>query len=175
MTSLPGRAPLWGCARAGSGLDRLPEGVSLRPARASEQAILRAIIRRARINPLGLNWQRFVVVADQQGSVVACGQVKPHRDGTRELASLAVVEAWQGKGLARAIIEHLQQVSGPPLWLTCRERLAPLYRRFGFQQVQRSADMSPYFRRLDRVAKTILRFARQGGGLAVMLWQESCT
>lgn len=154
---------------------RLPEGLFLRPARESEQVILRAIIRRARINPLGLSWRRFVVVADRQGSIVACGQVKPHRDGTRELASLAVVDAWQGKGLARAIIEHLQQAWGPPLWLTCRERLAPFYQHFGFQRVQRSADLSPYFRRLDRVAGAILRYARPGEGLAVMLWQESCT
>ena len=132
------------------------------------------MIRRAGINPLGLHWRRFVVV-EANGEVIACGQVRVHGDGTRELASLAVADGWQGKRLARAIIEHLQRQAGPPLWLTCREGLVPLYRRFGFGQVTASGELSPYFRRLIRVARVLFKIMRRQEGLAVMRWPESCT
>ncbi len=132
------------------------------------------MIRRAGINPLGLAWRRFVVVEASEG-IIACGQVKDHADGSRELASLAVAEGWRGRGLARVIIEHLQRQSGPPLWLTCREGLVPLYTRFGFREVTDTRDLSPYFRRLMRLARVILRIVRPEEGLAVMLWPESCT
>jgi N-acetylglutamate synthase-like GNAT family acetyltransferase len=132
------------------------------------------MIRRAGINPLGLHWRRFVVVEARE-SIIACGQVKVHGDSSRELASLAVAEGWQGTGLARAVIEHLQRQAGPPLWLTCREGLVPLYQRFGFREVTESGELSPYFRRLMRLARFILRIVRPEEGLAVMLWPESCT
>lgn len=159
----PGRAP-----RA------LPGGAVMRSATAGDQPAIRWMIRRAGINPLGLGWRRFVVVETSDG-ILACGQVKVHGDGSRELASLAVAERWQGRGLARAIIEHLQRQVGPPLWLTCRARLVPLYTRFGFREVTEARELSPYFRRLMRLARVILRIVRPEEGLAVMLWPESCT
>ena len=125
----------------------------MRPAMAGDQPAIRRMIRRAGINPLGLAWRRFVVVEASEG-IIACGQVKDHADGSRELASLAVAEGWRGRGLARVIIEHLQRQSGPPLWLTCREGLVPLYTRFGFRKVTEAGDLSPYFRRLMRLAAT---------------------
>lgn len=146
----------------------------MRPAMAGDQSAIRRMIRRAGINPLGLGWRRFVVVEASEG-ILACGQVKVHGDGSRELASLAVAEGWQGRGLARAIIEHLQRQAGPPLWLTCREGLIPLYTRFGFREVTEARDLSPYFRRLMRLARVILRIVRPEEGLAVMLWPKSCT
>lgn len=152
----------------------LPGGVVMRPATAGDQPAIRRMIRQAGINPLGLGWRRFVVVEARE-SIIACGQVKVHGDGSRELASLAVVDAWQGRGLARAVIEYLQRQAGPPLWLTCREGLVPLYRRFGFREVTEARELSPYFRRLMRLVRVILRVVRPEEGLAVMLWPESCT
>lgn len=152
----------------------LPDGAMMRPAMASDQSSIRSMIRRARINPMGLDWRRFVVV-EAGGVIVACGQVKLHGDGSRELASLAVVESWQGRGLARVIIEHLQRQAGPPLWLTCRQGLVSLYRRFGFREVTHAGELTPYFRRLMRLVRVLLRIVRPEEGLAVMLWQESCT
>ena len=35
--------------------------------------------------------------------------------------------------------------------------------------------MSPNFQRLDRLARLLLGFLRPGEGLAIMVWQESCT
>jgi GNAT superfamily N-acetyltransferase len=147
----------------------------LRAATAADQPAIRRLIRQVRINPMGLDWHRFVVIEDPGGGIVACGQVKPHGDGARELASLAVADGWRGRGLARAVIEHLKRRAGPPLWLTCREGLVPLYARYGFVRVTARGEMTPYFRRLDRLARQILRLLRPGEGLAIMAWQESCT
>ena len=157
-----------------SPLRALPGGAVMRPAKAADQAAIRRLIRMAGINPLGLDWRRFVVV-EAQGDVFACGQVRAHGDGSRELASLAVAQDWQGKGVGRAIIEHLQRQAGPPLWLTCREGLIPLYQRFGFRAVTDASDLSPYFQRLMRVARLVFRIVRPKEGLAVMHWPESCT
>ncbi len=167
--SSPGDAP------TASAAGRLPSGLRLRAATAADRPAIRRLIRQARINPMGLDWHRFVVIEDQGGGIVACGQVKPHGDGARELASLAVAEGWRGRGLARAVIEHLKRRAGPPLWLTCREGLVPLYARYGFVRVTARGEMTPYFRRLDRLARHILRLLPPGEGLAIMVWQESCT
>ncbi len=146
-----------------------------RPATAADARAVRALVRRVRINPTGLDWRRFLVAEGPDGTILACGQIKPHGDGTQELASVAVVEAWRSRGAARGIIERLQRQAGPPLWLTCREGLEPMYMRFGFRRVRNRQEMSPYFRRLDRLARLILGIARPGEGLAIMVWQESCT
>lgn len=159
-----------------SGVTGEPEGVlHIRPATAADAPAVHALIRRARINPTGLDWRRFLVAEGPEGMILACGQVKPHGDGTLELASVAVDESWRGRGAARAIIERLQRRAGPPLWLTCRAGLEPMYTRFGFRRVHDRRVMSPYFRRLDRLARLLLGILRPGEGLAIMVWQESCT
>jgi len=147
----------------------------VRPATADDAPVVRALIRRVRINPTGLDWRRFLVAEGQDGTVLACGQIKPHGDGARELSSVAVDERWRGRGAARAIIERLQRRAGPPLWLTFREGLEPMYERFGFRRVRDRQAMTPYFRRLDRLARLLLGIVRPGEGLAIMVWQESCT
>ena len=167
-------------ARRGSGMDAegnaQPEVVfRYRPATAADARAVRDLVRRVRINPTGLDWRRFLVVEGPDGTVLASGQIKPHGDGTLELASVAVAEAWRGRGIAREIIQRLQRQAGPPLWLTCREGLEPMYLRFGFRRVHDRRAMSPYFRRLDRLARLLLGIARPGEGLAIMVWQESCT
>ncbi|MBL8046163.1 MAG: hypothetical protein JNL09_06465, partial [Anaerolineales bacterium] len=51
-----------------------------RPATAADMPAIRAIIREAEINPLGLKWQNFLV-AEEADAVVATGQIKAHGDG----------------------------------------------------------------------------------------------
>ena len=68
----------------------MPE-VSFRPAVRSDAAGIRRMVRGERLNPFSLDWRRFIVAEDENGSVVACVQVKPHGDGSRELASLVVL------------------------------------------------------------------------------------
>ncbi len=80
--------------------------IILRTATRADQMAITAIVRAAQINPTGLNWQRFIVAVDGD-KIVALGQVKPHRDGSRELASIATIPERQRHGLSRQIIEAL--------------------------------------------------------------------
>ena len=124
----------------------------LRPAQPSDAPRIRELVRQARINPLGLDWRRFVVAVSPQEEVIGCGQVKSHFDGSRELASLAVEPGWQGRGAGSAIVRYWLGAQRVPLYLTCRESLGPFYRRLGFR-VLASEEMPPYFRRLHRLAR----------------------
>ncbi len=47
--------------------------VTIRPASAAHQPAIAAIIRAARINPLGLNWPRFLVAEESGGLIGASG------------------------------------------------------------------------------------------------------
>jgi amino-acid N-acetyltransferase len=142
--------------------------VSIRPATAADAATIRSLVYAARINPTGLEWQRFVVAISPDGEVIGCGQVKPHRDGSRELASIVVAPEWRGNGTARLIIEHLIANNPGSLYLTCRAVLGPFYEKFGFRAVG-EAEMTPYFRKLSRLARLIGFVGRESGGLLVML------
>jgi N-acetylglutamate synthase-like GNAT family acetyltransferase len=119
----------------------------LREAIAFDEPSIFRLIREANINPTGVRWQRFVVVEDDSGKVVGCGQVKPHRDGTNELASLVVDPAWREKGLARRILEYLIEHNEGPLYLMCASHLGVLYEKFGFYVLE-DGDLPKYFRRI---------------------------
>jgi N-acetylglutamate synthase-like GNAT family acetyltransferase len=129
--------------------------VTLRPATEEDASDIKALIRLVRINPMDLGWRRFVVAASADGELAACAQVKPHADGTLELASLAVHPAWRGRGLARLTVENLISHSPRPLYLTCRSGLEALYQKFGFRTLT-PEETTPYFRRLQRLADVFL-------------------
>jgi N-acetylglutamate synthase-like GNAT family acetyltransferase len=148
---------------------------SIRPAIQEDQNAIKSLIRSVRINPTRLDWRRFVVAVDEEETLIGCGQIKPHKDGSRELSSLAVVEHWRGKGVARALIEWLMAEYAPPLWLTCRSSLVQLYERFGFREVQSTEKQPPYFRRLRRLADTFHLLASTSDYLAVMVWERNRT
>ena len=101
---------------------------------------------------------------------MGCGQIKPHGDGSRELASIAVWPRYQGQGLGRAIIYHLLSGASPPLYLTCRASLRAYYEPFGFQVLE-PEEMPPYFRRLWKLFRLVKVFLRREDGLLVMRWQ----
>jgi amino-acid N-acetyltransferase len=145
-------------------------GFSLRPAREDEQPLIKSFIRNEHLNPLSLNWRHFWLAETAVREIVACGQIKFHGDGSRELASLVVLPAWRGRGVAASLISQLKQEAGPPLWLTCRSGLIPFYSKFGFEDATRSDDLPPYFRRLRGIAKVLLGLAGAREPLAVMVW-----
>lgn len=149
----------------------MPPLYTIRPARAEDQPGIKALIREAGINPLGIYWPRFLVAADGAENLIACGQVKTHGDGSRELASLAVTRSWRRRGVAGSMIRALQNENPPPLWLTCMDDLVPFYQPFGFQRIKSTAGMPPYFRRAARFFNIYLALTRHEGRLAVMMWQ----
>jgi len=125
-------------------------GVRIRPATQADQAEITRIVRSSNINPFGLAWRRFLVAEDSE-RIVSVGQVKQHGDGSRELASIAVTPDYRHKGIATAVVNALLARESAVLYLTCRHQLEPFYQRFGFVTVGRE-ELSPYFRRLARIA-----------------------
>lgn len=114
---------------------------------------------------MSLDWKRFLLASTMDGKLAACGQIKPHSEGTLELASIAVHPDWRGRGLAREIIQRLINGSPRPIFLTCRSDLEPLYVKFGFRSLATS-ELTPYFRRIQKLAN--LMMFREGFSLSVM-------
>jgi amino-acid N-acetyltransferase len=126
---------------------------TIRPAVASDQATITAIVRAARINPRRLDWQRFLV-ADENGHIVGVGQVKRHGDGSRELASLAVIPERQGRGVGGAIVRALLGREPGPVYLMCMDWLEPYYQGFGFRRLERD-ELPTSFRGIARFAPAL--------------------
>ena len=144
----------------------------IRPARESDQAILRQIINKARLNPLGISWRAFDIVEGARGQVLGCGQIKHHREGSKELASLYIAPEFRGQGIAAALIRQLQSKARSDLWLTCRSDLIPFYKRFEFTEVGDPTQMPRYFRRVWQLFRLFTRLVGGGEHLAVMHWGE---
>jgi amino-acid N-acetyltransferase len=136
----------------------------VRPAQAADHTAIKSIVRAARITPFGLDWPRFIVaesaadsLAQRSGAgqqspcgghiIIGVGQVKPHRDGSRELASIVVVPEYRRQDVASALIRALIERENGPLYLTCRRELEGFYERFGFKVVPRSL-LPPYLARI---------------------------
>jgi N-acetylglutamate synthase-like GNAT family acetyltransferase len=143
-------------------------GLHLRQAVENDDSRIRNLIHRVGINPLGLDWRRFLIAETDDGIFIGCGQLKPHADGSLEMASLAVEEKYRGRGVARAIIQRLLVESPRPLYLMCRPELGPLYEKFGFQAVD-SSILPPYFRRIRRVIHAVVSLAGREGPLIMRL------
>jgi amino-acid N-acetyltransferase len=139
----------------------------LRHANAEDSWAIRRLVVAGGINPTGLDWRRFVVPVTPSEEVIGCGQVKPHRDGSRELASIVVAPEWRGRGVARAIIERLLDENPGELHLMCRPGLRGLYEKFGFRTVQ-TDEMPRYFRKVSRLAGIVEALRKEGEGLVVM-------
>jgi N-acetylglutamate synthase-like GNAT family acetyltransferase len=143
---------------------------SLRPAREEDFSAIRELIHQVGINPMGLHWERFILAVDSEGAMIGCGQIKVHGDGSRELASIAVIDTWRKQGVASRIIRHLMADESGRLFLTCRSVLGPFYQRFGFRQAA-PAELTPYFRRLNRVVSLMRRLHLMPKvGILIMVW-----
>jgi len=143
------------------------EEYDLNPAMEIDFPAIRELIHSVQINPTGLDWRRFWVARTKNGSIIGCGQVKPHGDEILELASIAVVPAWRQRGVASAIIWQLLAIYPGTLYLTCRSSLGKFYRRFGFEVVT-TAEMPPYFRRISRLMNVVMKVGLAGESLLVM-------
>ena len=145
----------------------MAENYKLHLAEEKDAKAIRALIIKSRINPTGLDWQRFVLAVTDGDEIIGCGQIKPHRDGSLELASIAVTSAWRGNGVARAIIEYLLAAHQGALYLMCQSSLGPLYEKFGFETIQ-AEQMPKYFRRVSKLAGLADLMRKQGETLLVM-------
>ncbi len=150
-----------------------PLNIKLRPATEADQQTIKTMVRDARLNPFGLKWRRFILAVTADDQIIGCVQLKPHRGGVLELASLVVLKGWRRKGVARLLIGHLQGTSGPPIWLMCMSRLKKFYEQFGFRQVHLGQPMPGYYRWLLRLGFLFNRFGPSGQHLTIMVWQDN--
>jgi len=131
--------------------------LTIRPATQNDQAAIRRLIAEVRLPGMNLQWPNFLV-AEEDGEMVGMGQVKSHGDGSRELASIAVVPKKQGEGVGTTVIKALlAREAGVVLHLSCRRELEGYYERFGFRRVEPAA-YPQYFRRTTWMANLITRF-----------------
>jgi N-acetylglutamate synthase-like GNAT family acetyltransferase len=123
--------PLAGCY--GSAVS---QGFAIRPATETDARAIRRLVSEAQLNPRDLDWHRFLV-ADAEGAVVACAQVRIHGRGSRELASVAVTEARRGAGVGRAISEAaIARERTRPLYLFTERGTVAFWRKFAYREVE---------------------------------------
>ena len=143
---------------------------SLRPAREAEAVQIKDLIHFVGINPMDLDWKRFIVAVNDQDEMIGCGQLKPHGKDILELASLAVYPEHQGKGIGRALVEYLLKDSPRPLYLMCESSVGLLYEKFGFREIPYE-EMPRYFQRISKLAGLVTTLARRDERLLVMKLQ----
>lgn len=140
---------------------------SIQSAKAEHASQIQKLVRASGINPTGLDWQRFTVALTPAGEFIGSGQLKPHADGSLELASIAVKPEWRGRGLARAIIHTLLASQTGELYLMCQSSLGSMYAKFGFQAISEN-EMPTYFRRVSKLAGVLENLRQSGEHLLVM-------
>jgi N-acetylglutamate synthase-like GNAT family acetyltransferase len=145
----------------------------IRSATSQDHARIRRVIRQARLNPLGVSWQSFIIAENSSVAFLGCAQIKSHRDGSRELASIYVQPSYRNQGIAAGMIRELQGRNRKELWLTCRSSLVVFYHRLGFIEVTRPGEMPIYFNVVWRLFRLFGRLIRSGERLAVMKWSRS--
>jgi len=139
----------------------------IRPAKESESGQIKDLIHLVGINPSGLEWSRFIVAVTVDGEVIGCGQVKPHGQDVKELASIAVKPIHRKQGIARKIIEELLRISPRPLYLMCIEHNGPMYEKFGFHAIGLD-EMPRYFMRMQKLFNAVSVVRKLDEGLLVM-------
>jgi N-acetylglutamate synthase-like GNAT family acetyltransferase len=144
--------------------------IHIRSAHETESGAIKDLIHAVGINPVGLDWRRFIVAVDAEDQIIATGQIKPHGRDIHELASIAVMPGYRGQGLARAIIEALLKEGPRPLYLTCIASLEPLYQKFGFYSITYE-EMPRYFQRISRLVGLVFLLASREEKLLVMKLQ----
>lgn len=142
---------------------------TIRKATKHDSAFIRRLILRVGINPLGLDWRRFLIAVNEDGVKIGCAQTKTHKDGARELASVAVVPLYRHQGVAQDLIRKILDDQEAPIYLTCRGSLVSFYERSGFKEMVDLDSMPAYFRKVKRVFNWLEK-RKWVERLAVMVW-----
>jgi N-acetylglutamate synthase-like GNAT family acetyltransferase len=131
--------------------------LTIRPATEDDQPAIRRTIKDAHLPRLNLQWPNFLL-AEENREILGVGQVKSHGDGSRELASIAVIPGRQGEGIGKAVIAALlARETAVVLHLSCRRELERFYEHFGFVRIELAAYPS-YFRRTTSLVNLITQF-----------------
>lgn len=107
--------------------------VTIRPARGSDQATIRQMVRDEQLDPTSLNWPQFIV-AEHAGQVVGIGQVRPYPK-CRELGSIVVKADYRKQGVGTLIINTLLANETSVVYLETDAHNERYYARFGFERI----------------------------------------
>lgn len=141
----------------------------LRHATHADCSDIRKIIRDSHLNPTGIRYHRFVVAVNPVGKVIGCGEIKPRSIGILELASIAVIDIYRKRGVARHIIECLlEHEPKRPIYVICRLEMRVFYEKFGFR-VLALGEMPLYYRVLILVNRLLFIFSRRRHILIMLL------
>lgn len=111
--------------------------VTVRRARQDDQPVISAMVRRARLNPANLHWDRFVI-AERDGRAVGVAQLRRHSDGAIELASLVVEPDVRGQGIAGQLVDVLLAGEQASVYTMIDRRYAEHFTRWDFTPVDPS-------------------------------------
>ena len=109
----------------------------VRGAREEDQPVISAMVRRARLNPSNLHWERFVI-ADDGSRTVGVAQLRRHADGATELASLVVEPGVRRQGIAMQMVDALLADERAPVYALIDRRFVEHFTRWGFAPVHPS-------------------------------------
>ena len=145
---------------------------NIRRAVETDQPMIETMVRQAKLNPFNLRWPNFIV-AEDEGRIIGVGQMRPHSDGSHELASLVVEQAQRGNGVGSALMRALMADQPAPIYLFCENEIEEYYQRFGFHRVERNTLPRPLARMFTagRIVKGLDHlFGRSKAYLIGMRW-----
>jgi N-acetylglutamate synthase-like GNAT family acetyltransferase len=111
------------------------------------------MVRRARLNPVGLNWERFVI-AERDSRTVGVAQLRRHSDGATELASLVVEPDERRHGIAMQMVDALLADVAAPVYTMIDRRFVEHFARWGFAPVDPS-QLPPSVSRGFRIGRVV--------------------
>ena len=110
----------------------------------------------ARFTQIDYDRELALVVLDDAGEIAAVGRYAPNDDGRSAEFALVVGDAWQGKGVGRALLERLVTAACAAGYealyghiLQANREMLDLARRLGFVEVDRSGDAVTVKRSLE--------------------------
>jgi amino-acid N-acetyltransferase len=127
--------------------------IQLRPARAKDQPMIKAMIREARLDPTSLKWQNFTV-AESDRQIVGIAQVKPFAD-CREFGSFVVRSEWRSQGVGKLLIEAVLARETGDVYLMCNAPMMTYYRNYNFEPI--GVGTAPGMLRLKLLVTFLLR------------------
>jgi N-acetylglutamate synthase-like GNAT family acetyltransferase len=110
---------------------------TIRRAREPDEYAIWSLVRSERLNPLDLDWRRFVLAIDPSG-IVGAVQLRLHDDDSRELGSLVVRHDARSRGVAARLIDALLARVATRVWMITGAAFAAHYARWGFRRIEPS-------------------------------------
>jgi len=109
----------------------------IRRAREADDHAIATLVRNERLNPLDLDWRRFVLAVDPDG-IIGAVQLRRHDDDSRELGSLVVRADARGRGVAARLIDALLAPVVTRVCMITGAAFAAHYAHWGFRRIDPS-------------------------------------